>query len=239
MEACARRRRRAPVTDAGRGGDAAHFERRSTMRSRSVVAAASLVILVGAAGALAGGPALRRHVGRAPDINDQFVRTQLAPAVVSGTQVPGVVLGPQFFPQSVASGDPGPDRVVLWTRVADPDLGGRRTSGSGDRHAGPVLRSRRAERGRDGPGRLRPLRQGPAHRPGAAHHVPLLLRLLQERPHLPLPPRADQDGARADRHRAGPVRVLLVRGLRGALLQHLRQAAPRPQGRHRLRGVHR
>lgn len=94
------------------------------MGKRSVLGIAVLVMLVGAAGAVAGGPAARRHIGRAPDINDEFVRTQLAPAVVSGTQVSGVVLGPQFFPQSVASGDPGPDRVVLWTRVADPDLAG-------------------------------------------------------------------------------------------------------------------
>ena len=93
------------------------------MSKRFVLGLAGLVMLVGAAGAAAGGPAARRHIGRAPDINDEFVRTQLAPAVVSGAQVPGVVLGPQFFPQSVASGDPGPDRVVLWTRLADPDLG--------------------------------------------------------------------------------------------------------------------
>ena len=31
--------------------------------------------------------------------------------------------GTQFFPQSVASGDPRPDAVVLWTRVVDEDAG--------------------------------------------------------------------------------------------------------------------
>lgn len=31
--------------------------------------------------------------------------------------------GAAFFPQSVASGDPRPDSVILWTRVEDPDLG--------------------------------------------------------------------------------------------------------------------
>lgn len=29
--------------------------------------------------------------------------------------------GFQYFPQSIASGDPRPDTVVLWTRIADPD----------------------------------------------------------------------------------------------------------------------
>src|SRR6266511_2221829 len=30
--------------------------------------------------------------------------------------------GSAFFPQSVASGDPKPDSVILWTRVNDSDL---------------------------------------------------------------------------------------------------------------------
>ncbi len=50
------------------------------------------------------------------------VRALLAPAGGHAAQVPGVVPGPQFFPQSVASGDPRPDSVVLWTRLADQDL---------------------------------------------------------------------------------------------------------------------
>lgn len=32
--------------------------------------------------------------------------------------------GSAFFPQSVASGDPGPNSVILWTRVDDPTAGG-------------------------------------------------------------------------------------------------------------------
>ncbi len=92
------------------------------MRSRffSLVIGASF--LAGAVVAQGGGPTPRRHLGRGQGISDEVVRTQLA-AAVRGNLVPGVVLGPQFFPQSVASGDPGPDRVVLWTRVADPDAG--------------------------------------------------------------------------------------------------------------------
>ena len=92
------------------------------MRKRLVFAIAGLIVLVGATGAQAGGAAPRRHLGRAPDFSNEFIRTQLAPAVVSATQVPGVFLGPQFFPQSVASGNPTSTSVVLWTRVADPDL---------------------------------------------------------------------------------------------------------------------
>ncbi|MFF5260210.1 alkaline phosphatase D family protein [Actinomadura viridis] len=38
-------------------------------------------------------------------------------------EVRGTRLAPQVFPQSVASGDPSPDGVVLWTRVA-PDAAG-------------------------------------------------------------------------------------------------------------------
>jgi alkaline phosphatase D len=33
-------------------------------------------------------------------------------------------LGEAYFPQSIASGDPRPDTVILWTRVADPDATG-------------------------------------------------------------------------------------------------------------------
>src|SRR5688572_5366532 len=35
--------------------------------------------------------------------------------------------GRDFFPQSVASGDPRPDSVVLWTRAVDPELAGQDT----------------------------------------------------------------------------------------------------------------
>lgn len=41
-----------------------------------------------------------------------------------GGEAPGELLdGAVYFPQSVASGDPRPDSVILWTRLEDPDLG--------------------------------------------------------------------------------------------------------------------
>ena len=94
------------------------------MKQWGVLLGAGMLVLAGAVGAEGGGPSPRRHIARGQDIDDAIVRTVLAPAVAGGTLVPGVVQGPQFFPQSLASGDPGPDRVVLWTRVEDPDLAG-------------------------------------------------------------------------------------------------------------------
>jgi len=35
-----------------------------------------------------------------------------------------VTINPQFFPQSVASGDPKSDSIIVWTRVSDPDVSG-------------------------------------------------------------------------------------------------------------------
>jgi alkaline phosphatase D len=68
-----------------------------------------------------------------------FLRYSLAGGVVvwAGSQVPAALIGeaeaqevfgaadadpanPNRFPQSVASGDPGPDSIVLWTRVMPP-----------------------------------------------------------------------------------------------------------------------
>jgi alkaline phosphatase D len=51
-----------------------------------------------------------------------MVRAQMLPVLVHAADIPGVVQGPQFYPQSVASGDPRPDSVILWTRVNDPAL---------------------------------------------------------------------------------------------------------------------
>ena len=75
--------------------------------------------------ASADGTRARPHLFKVPEIGAERIRTQLAPVVTSGTPIAGVVQGPQFFPQSVASGDPRPDSVVLWTRVADPDAAGQ------------------------------------------------------------------------------------------------------------------
>jgi alkaline phosphatase D len=57
----------------------------------------------------------------APRLSDAQVASRLVPVAVGRTQIAGVVQNRQLFPQSVASGDPRPDSVVLWTRVADPD----------------------------------------------------------------------------------------------------------------------
>lgn len=57
-----------------------------------------------------------------------FVRAALATSLLghwgckdSGDDALVVEDGPEFFPQSIASGDPRPDTVIVWTRVEDPD----------------------------------------------------------------------------------------------------------------------
>src|SRR5688500_11293922 len=67
---------------------------------------------------------------RAMDRRD-FLRAAVAvagPIVVTGCAdgdvPPKRPPSPKFFPQSVASGDPRPASVVLWTRVEDTDAGG-------------------------------------------------------------------------------------------------------------------
>lgn len=52
------------------------------------------------------------------------VRAQALPVLAQAASFPGVELGGTLFPQSVASGDPRPDSVVLWTRVDDPSWAG-------------------------------------------------------------------------------------------------------------------
>jgi alkaline phosphatase D len=63
---------------------------------------------------------VRRELG-APAIGDREVSGKLLP-VLRGQWLPGISISQTFFPQSVASGDPRPDSVVLWTRVEDPGL---------------------------------------------------------------------------------------------------------------------
>ena len=50
-----------------------------------------------------------------------FLRT--AGLIVLMCAVAGAAVGNEYFPQSVASGDPTPDSVVLWTRAVTPDGG--------------------------------------------------------------------------------------------------------------------
>lgn len=97
------------------------------MRTRQLLAVAGTAWLAFAGVAGAGTPRLRARLSAVPEISAERVRTQLAPAVMSGAPIPGVVQGPQFFPQSVASGDPQPDSVVLWTHIVDSDAVGQDT----------------------------------------------------------------------------------------------------------------
>lgn len=46
------------------------------------------------------------------------------PAPAPATAQPAAAAGPSYFPQSVASGDPRPGSVIVWTRVADPEQPG-------------------------------------------------------------------------------------------------------------------
>lgn len=63
-----------------------------------------------------------RH-GINPPVTERDVQTRLMRVASQLGDVPGVLLGHQFFPQSVASGDPHPDSVVVWTRLDDKDVG--------------------------------------------------------------------------------------------------------------------
>ena len=94
------------------------------MRETRLIAAAAAAWLAVGGVAHARTSTVRARLVAAPEISAERVRDELGPALTSGAPVPGVALGTQLFPQSVASGDPRPDSVVLWTRVADPDAGG-------------------------------------------------------------------------------------------------------------------
>ena len=55
-------------------------------------------------------------------LRDRQVQRQIVQAVIHASQIAGIEQGAQYFPQSVASGDPRPDSVILWTRVNDAAL---------------------------------------------------------------------------------------------------------------------
>ena len=80
---------------------------------KQVLIAATVVLLAASATAAA---QLQPATAR---LDGMRVR-QLGSVLVKAMQVPGVDVGWQYFPQSVASGDPRPDSVILWTRVDDP-----------------------------------------------------------------------------------------------------------------------
>ena len=133
----------------------------------------------------------------------------------------------RVFPQGLASGDPRPDSVVLWTRVATADAA--TTVGylvALDEGFSQVV----AEGEVATDARARPHRQDQAARPRSVHDLLLPLhgarRDLDDRPH--------QDGAGAGRRRAGALRVRVVPGLRRPLLPRV-AGVPRAGRRGRLR----
>lgn len=73
-----------------------------------------LATVVSAAGLLA---------GCKPDDPKGEDGDETGPDSETGDEPREVVDGFEFFPQSVASGDPRPGSVILWTRVEDPDAG--------------------------------------------------------------------------------------------------------------------
>jgi alkaline phosphatase D len=60
---------------------------------------------------------------RRPAPEGQLQR-QIVQAQLRASQIAGIQQSSVYFPQSVASGDPRPDSVVLWTRVDDAALAG-------------------------------------------------------------------------------------------------------------------
>ena len=90
--------------------------------NRALVRAAALFAAITLTAGVGLSAAARPNDLRTPEISDLQVRSQLVPVLLQASSVPGIELGPQFFPQSVASGDPRPDSVILWTRVDDAAL---------------------------------------------------------------------------------------------------------------------
>ncbi|MFH1177166.1 MAG: PhoD-like phosphatase N-terminal domain-containing protein, partial [Acidobacteriota bacterium] len=62
-----------------------------------------------------------RLVGR-DGLPEREVRGRVAQVLTGAAAYPGIEVSAQYFPQSVASGDPRPDSVILWTRVDDSAL---------------------------------------------------------------------------------------------------------------------
>ena len=98
------------------------------MRTKFILGTVVAACIAAAAGAQGGSTTRVRRAARPADISTRQLRSlheQFVGAAAAGTPIGGIVSGAQFFPQSVASGDPHPDSVVLWTRVADADLAGQ------------------------------------------------------------------------------------------------------------------
>ncbi len=89
---------------------------------RCYVSVIALFLAVTAMGA----PAGRLDAGGPPAarVRELAGRTGSLVRGIHGTQISGVLSGERYFPQSIASGDPRPDSVILWTRVFDSESAG-------------------------------------------------------------------------------------------------------------------
>jgi alkaline phosphatase D len=76
-----------------------------------------IALTLGLALAPEAGAATLRRAGPERQLQREIVQ-----AVLHASQIAGIEQGAQYFPQSVASGDPRPDSVILWTRVNDAGL---------------------------------------------------------------------------------------------------------------------
>ena len=84
------------------------------------------VIALSLAATVVAAPAARLEAGDPPAARVRELagrRGSLVPGI-HGTQISGVLSGERYFPQSIASGDPRPDSVIIWTRLADADRAG-------------------------------------------------------------------------------------------------------------------
>jgi alkaline phosphatase D len=94
-----------------------------TRRHLPVTTVARAAAVAVALALLAPVPSLRAARLRRP-LADPAIQREVIRAALHASQVAGIQQGPQFFPQSLASGDPRPDSVILWTRVVDPAQAG-------------------------------------------------------------------------------------------------------------------
>lgn len=107
--------RKRPASEQGQA-DGNALSRRGFLQAVLVTATGAVGIACRAdegPGAIADASGLDAPV--APDVG-----ADLTPDAAETIVEPPLLDGDAFFPQSVASGDPGPASVVLWTRVADP-----------------------------------------------------------------------------------------------------------------------
>jgi len=92
------------------------------MRKQQVARAVTCGVVIALTLGLGWAPAAGAAVPLRRPALDRQLQRQLVQAVLHASQIAGIEQGAQYFPQSVASGDPRPDSVILWTRVNDAAL---------------------------------------------------------------------------------------------------------------------